>query len=557
MDKNKVQKQCEKLLEELGYKKRSEDVENKGYYVINNDELVLSKTNKDESIYNELRNYNQEYVNCFYAAINIVANISNGDKLWENEKEEELKWKELIKCPLGHKSGKGRIGDTRYELGMATKIDKKDDGNLESSGILTISNIDKEKISVETKKNKGQKLDRIKPIIKEMCKHSQECISLHDVFVCDYGPYSVDKEYVTLSKKNGEKLYKSLEKFCELRGKNLGNILNTSEKTQTKEDIADILLKNHQIILQGPPGTGKTRMAKLVAALLVKGENGTDLNEDVEEDLVKFAEYILDGTKVEYKNRINLVQFHPSYGYDDFIMGIRIACEGKNVSFQPRSGAITGIAENAEKHKDDKYILIIDEINRAPLSTVMGELLYALEKRGEEITITSYGDKQERLSIPDNLYIIGTMNTVDRSLNNMDYAMRRRFAFVNIYSEKIKESEHYSFVETYYKNVNDKLIKSSNIVKGIDVEDIKLGPSFFICNQEKYKGREEEYYEYKLNYEIIPLLVEYYKDGYFKKKGRVKYGNEEWIISDLFQDLDKLKKFIRAEKKNENNNREG
>lgn len=205
MDKNKVQKQCEKLLEELGYKKRSEDVENKGYYVINNDELVLSKTNKDESIYNELRNYNQEYVNCFYAAINIVANISNGDKLWENEKEEELKWKELIKCPLGHKSGKGRIGDTRYELGMATKIDKKDDGNLESSGILTISNIDKEKISVETKKNKGQKLDRIKPIIKEMYKHSQECISLHDVFVCDYGPHRVDKEYVTLSKKKWRK----------------------------------------------------------------------------------------------------------------------------------------------------------------------------------------------------------------------------------------------------------------------------------------------------------------------------------------------------------------
>ncbi len=132
--------------------------------------------------------------------------------------------------------------------------------------------------------------------------------------------------------------------------------------------------------------------------------------------------------KIGEKGSWHLVQFHPSYSYEDFIGGIRPDIAGNNVVYKLESGEFKKFCEEAakEKNKDKFFIFIIDEINRSHLSAVFGELLYCLEYRGEEISIPLFDKK---FSIPENVYVIGTMNDVDKSLQIFDRALRRRFYF--------------------------------------------------------------------------------------------------------------------------------
>ena len=168
--------------------------------------------------------------------------------------------------------------------------------------------------------------------------------------------------------------------------------------TSFLNEITTLLDEKKQVIFQGPPGTGKTYVARALAKHLAGSEE-----------------------------RVTFVQFHPSYAYEDFIQGFRPRADGGQLGFELRDGPLRSAARQAAKDEEAKHFLIIDEINRANLGKVLGELYFLLEYRKEKIRL-QYSD--EEFSLPENLYIIGTMNTADRSIALVDLALRRRFSFV-------------------------------------------------------------------------------------------------------------------------------
>lgn len=395
-----------------------------------------------------------------------------------------------------------------------------------------------------------------------------------------------------------------------------------------KPTIIDLLHYKHQIILQGPPGTGKTREAKRIAKQLL-GLNDND--------------------SLEGNEQFKLIQFHPSYSYEDFVRGIvaqpnetgggivytaenkvlakfaekalnnwnktqqstqtleeqdifeafiehikeelaqsedykyplteavylfdaddkrfkykgdnwEVHSRGLNMNYseikliinsgvRDRQGVtkLTTIGGQARQHASyflrivekyyefrktykpivDKillkdYVLIIDEINRANLSTVLGELIYALEYRGESVESMYAIDDDNSFTLPPNLYIIGTMNTADRSVGHIDYAIRRRFAFVNVLPKELEgnfdknlfKAVSKLFIENYDEYINNtdtELKRAKTLSPEFKPEDVWLGQSYFI--QKKYSDGKDVPMSIRWEYEIKPILLEYIKDG--------------------------------------------
>lgn len=181
------------------------------------------------------------------------------------------------------------------------------------------------------------------------------------------------------------------------------------------EEARDLLEDTGQIVLYGPPGTGKTWLARGLAALVAGGQPGNS----------------------GIPSRVQIVQFHPSTTYEDFIEGLKPQVDALGrVTYAVIPGIFLHICEQARRDPDHHYVLLVDEINRAPLSRVFGELLYALEYRGPEgaveLTASAGAGKREPFYVPENLLLIGTMNSADRSLALVDYALRRRFRFIEL-----------------------------------------------------------------------------------------------------------------------------
>ena len=350
--------------------------------------------------------------------------------------------------------------------------------------------------------------------------------------------------------------------------------MNTENEMQK---YIDLLHYKHQIILQGPPGTGKTREAKRIAKeLLGLGENDS-----------------LEGCE-----QFKLIQFHPSYSYEDFVRGIvaKPNEEGDGIVYTAENKILGAFAKEAsmdkfmysiyqymiylenskdpilfkegqaildkiipkksihlrstkqdypyeynisqiynrckEKYcffenykeyringfldaiavecirkfppKERNYVLIIDEINRANLSAVLGELIYALEYRGEAVQSMYAIDDDNTLILPANLYIIGTMNTADRSVGHIDYAIRRRFAFVDVLPKDLTNELGDNFATKLYEEVS-KLFEGNTLSPEFRKEEVQLGHSYFITKHTPINIRWE--------YEIKPILLEYIKDG--------------------------------------------
>lgn len=169
------------------------------------------------------------------------------------------------------------------------------------------------------------------------------------------------------------------------------------------DDVYALLEEKKQVIFQGPPGTGKTFVAQALAEFLA-GDGG----------------------------RVTLVQFHPSYAYEDFVQGYRPTLRDGAAGFELRDGPLVRAARNAAEEPQCKHFLVIDEINRGNLAKVFGELYFLLEYRDRGMRL-QYSD--EAFSLPENLYIIGTMNTADRSIALVDLALRRRFYFVEFHPD--------------------------------------------------------------------------------------------------------------------------
>lgn len=261
-----------------------------------------------------------------------------------------------------------------------------------------------------------------------------------------------------------------------------------------------LLKRKKNIILQGPPGVGKTFIARKLAYEIMQE--------------VKDA-------------NIEMVQFHQSYSYEDFIQGLRPTQKG---GFDLRDGIFYSFCQRALAHPERPFFFIIDEINRGNLSKIFGELMMLIEadKREEKyaLKLTYAEDEEDRFYVPDNLYIIGTMNTADRSLAIVDYALRRRFAFVSLQPDY--GSNFRSFLadkglsEGIIEHICTSISKLNNKIK----EDVNLGEGFqighsYFCTYSN-DGNENQWWTDILNYELKPLLEEIWFDDLSKVSDTVK-----------------------------------
>lgn len=261
--------------------------------------------------------------------------------------------------------------------------------------------------------------------------------------------------------------------------------------TEDLREIVALCRYKKNVILQGPPGVGKTFIASRLAYLLIESTND---------------------------RRIRRVQFHPSYSYEDFVQGLRPSETG---GFQRQDGPLLTFCKDALEDQDVPYVLIIDEINRGNVSKILGELLSLIEadKRDKKYGVKlAYSRSDEApFHVPPNLYIIGMMNTADRSLAFVDYALRRRFVFVDLepaYSTSRFEQElTRRGVEAPLRK---RIVERMTALNERITSDPTLGPGFQIGHSYFCQGatsHDDEWYYRIVKYEIEPLLREYWFDS--------------------------------------------
>ncbi|NLP57501.1 McrB family protein [Lutibacter sp. B1] len=271
----------------------------------------------------------------------------------------------------------------------------------------------------------------------------------------------------------------------------------TRNKQKTMVNHSAVKFKN--LILQGPPGTGKTRLAKQIAEWL------TDETSDKEKSILEAIENKMFSKEPEVEENpcVEVIQFHPSYTYDDFVRGVKVNVVDEKISYDVENKILGQMAFEAAKpeNQDKAFVLIIDEINRANLNSVLGELIYALEYRGKMVNSMYKTEQGYGITIPHNLYVIGTMNTADRSVSHLDYAIRRRFTFIPV---PVNDEVITNVESKKVFNVIRNIVKN-NISPEFNVDDIQVGHSYFLV-----EGKD---LYYKTKYEVIPLLNEYINDG--------------------------------------------
>ena len=344
---------------------------------------------------------------------------------------------------------------------------------------------------------------------------------------------------IELALENGEKIVRSeIEKLINpLKGE--------------MREINSLLGKKKQVILTGAPGTGKTYWAQktvheLIARQLYKNsyENLTER----EKETIKNSE------------QLKTVVMHSNYGYEEFVEGLRPESIDNQLVFKVKDGVFKEFALKAKQDPDKNYYLILDEINRADLSKIFGELIYSIEntKRGEYINL-SVSNKE--FTVPKNLYIIGTMNNADKSVSLIDLALRRRFGFIElkpnydlldrvVTDNKVIEvldaededndgllSEIEEVTEIHIgewlQTLNQRIVH----VLGAEGNDLQIGHSYFLSKEEVIT--EPGQFVDVLKYEIIPLLNEYTYNNQHQLKeiiGERMYDSSNQLRVDLIRE---------------------
>ena len=347
----------------------------------------------------------------------------------------------------------------------------------------------------------------------------------------------------------------------------------------------------HQMILQGPPGTSKTYGAKSFLAEQMRITKNNNWNSSqLERNMLK-SNTDMDGNDIYElpENPVcenvywDIIQFHPSYTYEDFVRGITVRTPQKNSSplkgtilqnnknlydieleknssllYKTVNKALGKMAEIARQYEktEKRFYLIIDEINRANLASVFGELIYALEYRGGKGVSTPYSIEKtangntisdNTVIIPENMYIIGTMNTADKSIASIDYAIRRRFLFfpvlpdIKVVYENVGKDINAIELRLFY--ITKTFFESHYNKEDYNLKDIEIGHSFFLRKSGNKvtppQGMTIEEYQMKMRYlyQVIPVLKEYINDGMLTLKSKK---NDDSDKDDSFKILKEM-----------------
>lgn len=297
--------------------------------------------------------------------------------------------------------------------------------------------------------------------------------------------------------------------------------------------IENILKRKKQVILYGPPGTGKTFHAEKTCFELAARNifNKAFSNLSLDERIQICGNENLRGA-------VRICCFHPSYGYEDFIEGIKPSVTNGQTTFNMEDGIFKELCLDAAKEPSKNYYLIIDEINRGDISRIFGELIMLIEagKRGKKLVLPL---SKKPFTVPENVYIVGTMNTADRSIALLDVALRRRFGFIELMPE-------YDFFEGvvfdglpldgWLKGLNRRICESI----GKDARNLQIGHSYFLEREKAVTDIER--FKRIVKEDIIPLIEEYcYGDYHMMAKilgDRIVDTKNQLIRYDLFSSSD-------------------
>jgi hypothetical protein len=246
------------------------------------------------------------------------------------------------------------------------------------------------------------------------------------------------------------------------------------------DELIALIRERKQVVFEGPPGSGKTFVAERIAHWLAGDPD-----------------------------RVRVVQFHQSYGYEDFVQGIRPRTHDGQLTYVIEDGIFKALCDAAEKDLDNTYVMLIDEINRGNISRIFGELLYLLEYRARAVTLTHGG----RFAIPENVIVLGTMNSADRSLAQLDYALRRRFAFVRFMPVEHGRApvlqgwlEAQPMTEGARRQVLEHFITLNARVSELLTADVQIGHSYYMRPGIDDPAVQERVWRFG----VRPLLEEYF-----------------------------------------------
>ena len=334
---------------------------------------------------------------------------------------------------------------------------------------------------------------------------------------------------------------------------------NINENTNERNNSGKVYKQPLNQILYGPPGTGKTYNTIIKAMEII----GTiKINYDKEHNVLNYEELQEEFNKLKQSKQIEFITFHQSYSYEEFIEGIKPVINDNNndIKYEYNYGIFKELCLRAEKDKENNYVIVIDEINRGNISKIFGELITLIEEdkrigNKHELKLTLAYSK-EPFGIPNNLYIIGTMNTADRSIASVDIALRRRFKFIEMMPKSKLVADISIKDDNSFKDIFEALNEKITIL--LD-RDHQIGHSYFMQNKIKsIDDLKNIWFD-----EILPLLNEYFYNDWDKLQallGDASKNNDSFIVVKetklpfyQYDIEDKVYNFVDKEKISDNN----